>query len=305
MRIERSSWDFLIRKQENFYNNQKDFWKNFRDEVNDMNSESKFLNVEIIKSKIHFIPNIVYSRVQSKNKLCMDLFQPQMNRRMPCVIFIAGGGFESSDRSRMPQLRFRLAESGFVVASINYRVLPEGNFPKPIEDVKSAIRFVKAHARELKVDPKQIFLIGDSAGGYLTAFAAVTHDTNLFNVGDHLNQSSKIVAAVDLYGISDLSKYDFTQFQNTNLMKFIELDKIDSTNPLNYITENSAPMLLMHGTIDNIVPPIHTEILFDALKSHGIEVERYLIPNANHSDEYWVQDSVIDLIVDFLKKFLR
>lgn len=270
-----------------------------------MSSESKILNVEITKAKIHFVPNIVYSRAQSKNKLCLDLLQPQMNRRMPCVIFITGGGFESADRARMPQLRMRLAESGFVAASINYRVMPEGNFPKPLEDVKSAIRFVKAHSRELKIDPEQIFLIGDSAGGYLTAFAAVTNDSKDFNAGDHLNQSSKIAAAVDLYGISDLSKFDFTQFQTSNLKNFIELDKIDSANPINYITEKSAPMLLMHGTVDNIVPPIHTELLFNALQSNGIESERFLIPNANHSDDYWVQDSVLDLIVAFLKKYSR
>ena len=78
---------------------------------------------------------------------------------------------------------------------------------------------------------------------------------------------------------------------------------IEKTNPINYITENSAPMLLMHGTADNIVSPIQTDMLFQALKNAGIEAQRYLIPNANHADDYWLQDEVFDIIVEFLNHY--
>ena len=262
--------------------------------------ESKILNVALSKFKIHYIPDIVYSQVptlESPNKLLqMDLLVPQINKLMPAVIFVTGGGFISANRARMPQLRMKLAESGYVVASINYRTVPNATFPQPIEDVKTAIRYLKANAKKFNIDPKQIAVIGDSAGGYLTAFAAVTNGSTTFNVGDNLDQSSEIVAAVDLYGIVDISAVsDFPQmFQSLN---GIPLEK---TNPINYITKNSAPMLLMHGTADNIVSPKQTDLLFQALRSAGVEAERYLIPNANHADDYWLQDEVLKLIIEFL-----
>ena len=63
-------------------------------------------------------------------------------------------------------------------------------------------------------------------------------------------------------------------------------------------------MLLMHGTADNIVPPAQTELLFQALRSHGVESERYLVPNANHADDYWLQAEVFELITEFLQRRL-
>ena len=268
-----------------------------------MTYESQLLNVKLQKSKIHFIPDVVYSQVPTlelPNKLLqMDILQPQINEEMPAVIFVTGGGFISANRARMPQLRMHLAESGYCVASINYRTVPNSTFHAPIEDVKSAIRFIKAHSKHFNINPNLVAVIGDSAGGYLTAFAAVTNDSKEFNVGENLDQSSKIVAAVDLYGIVDISSVvDFPQ-----MFQALNGTPIEKTNPINYITEKSAPMLLMHGTADNIVSPIQTDMLFQALKNAGIEAQRYLIPNANHADDYWLQDEVFDVIVEFLNHY--
>lgn len=269
-----------------------------------MKFESKILNVELRRAKIHYIPDVVYSQVETFEKpnqiLQMDLLVPSVNKKMPAIIFVTGGGFISSNRARMPKLRMRLAEENFVVASINYRTVPNSTFPAPIEDVKSAIRFLKTNAEKFSIDAEKIFVIGDSAGGYLTAFAAVTNGEKIFNVGDNLNFSSKIVAAVDLYGITDISSVgDFPQ-----MLQSLNGVKVEDTNPINYITKNSAPMLLMHGTADNIVSPEQTDLLFQALKSAGIEAERYVVPNANHSDEYWYQDEVFEVIINFLRSKL-
>jgi dipeptidyl aminopeptidase/acylaminoacyl peptidase len=81
-------------------------------------------------------------------------------------------------------------------------------------------------------------------------------------------------------------------------------DAAAKANPINYITKNSAPLLLMHGTADNVVSPAQTDLLFQALKNNGVEAERYIVPNANHSDDYWQQEEVFNLILDFLKKHI-
>lgn len=291
--------------------------------------ESKVLNVELKRAKIHYIPDVVYAQVATFEKpvqlLQMDLLVPSINKKMPTVIFVTGGGFISANRARMPQLRMFLAENNFVVGSINYRTAPNSKFPAPIEDVKSAIRFIKANASRFNVDAEKVFVIGDSAGGYLTAFAAVTNGDKIFNVGANLNQSSKILAAVDLYGISDPARIaeNFpaevqAAYNSPGAMAPLFINGVagftgeggvlknsesEKANPINYITKNSAPMLLMHGTADNIVSPAQTDLLFQALKNAGVEAERYIVPNANHSDDYWSQEEIFKLILDFLKRF--
>lgn len=267
-----------------------------------MRFESKILNVEVKRRKIHYIPDVVYSQVptfeRANQLLQMDLLVPHVEEKIPAVIFVTGGGFISADRARMPKLRMRLAEENFFVASINYRTVPNSTFPAPVEDVKSAIRFLKAHADKFNIDAEKIFVIGDSAGGYLTAFAAVTNGEKIFNVGDNLEYSSKIAAAVDLYGITDISgAKDFPQMLN-----YLQGVTVAQTNPINYITKNSAPMLLMHGTADSIVAPEQTDMLFQALRNAGVEAERYLVPNAEHSDEHWYQDAVFEVIINFFNQ---
>lgn len=295
--------------------------------------ESKVLNVQLKKAKVHYIPDVVYSQVPTFEKpielLQMDILMPQSGAPLPAVIFVTGGGFISSNRARMPQLRMRLAESGYFVASINYRTTPNTNFPQPIEDVKSAIRFVKANAKRFNVNAEKVSVIGDSAGGYLTSFVAVTNDAKIFNTGDYGNISNKIVAAVDLYGISDLTKIadDFNDEIKKNYNSsgsiaslfvngmagftgrggsIVDDEKIAAaTNPINYIHKDSAPMLLMHGTDDHVVSASQTDLLFQALRNNGIDAERYLVPNADHSDDFWVQDEVFDVIVEFLNRYSK
>ena len=297
-----------------------------------MTYESKILNVELRRKKIHFVPDVVYSQPSTEHSenfpLFADVLIPQTRKKLPCVIFVTGGGFVSANRARMPQLRMHLAEKNFVVASINYRTAPNSTFPAPIEDVKSAIRFFKANSQKFSIDADKICLIGDSAGGYLVTFAAVTCKEEIFNVGDNLECSSEVFAAVNLYGISDLRQIASNfpaEVQNNyysaggvvslfvnGLPDFGGVDggilahpiAAERANPINYITKNSAPMLLMHGTADNVVSPAQTDILFQVLKARGVESERYLVKNANHADDYWFQDEILDVITDFLVRRL-
>jgi len=294
--------------------------------------ESKILHVKIRRPKIHFVPDVVYAQPSTQHRknllLQADLLIPQVTKKLPAVIFVTGGGFVGANKARMPQLRMHLAEKNFVVASINYRTAPDATFPQPIEDVKSAIRFFRANADKFSIDAEKIFVVGDSAGGYLSAFAAVTNGEKIFNIGENLHVSSEISAAVDLYGLSDLTKVavdfpaetqsryysagavvslfvnglpDFGGVDGGILSHLLSAEK---ANPINYVTKNSAPMLLMHGTADDVVSPAQTDLLFQALRNCGVEAERYLIPDAGHADEFWQQTEVLDLITDFLTAHL-
>jgi acetyl esterase/lipase len=140
-------------------------------------------------------------------KLAMDIQIPQGPGPKPLVVYIPGGGFVRASKASAINLRTFVAEAGFVIASIQYRTLPDGaNYHDSIADVKSAIRHLRAHADKYGIDPGEVAVWGASAGGYLAAMVGVTGDIKSFDVGDNLDQSSAIQAVVDKFGASDMSK---------------------------------------------------------------------------------------------------
>lgn len=296
-------------------------------------AESKVLNVTPTKTEVSYIPDIVYSQVPSRGfqniSLQMDILQPKTEAKKPAILFVTGGGFINANRANGLQLREKLADAGYVVASINYRVAPTATFPQPLEDVKSAIRYLKANADKFGIDARRVGIVGGSAGGYLSAMTGTTSGTNTFDKGDNLNFDSTVRCAVDLYGISDPTKIgaDFPadiqkKHQSAGATEALwvngspvfggkdggilaDKEAAEKANPIHYISKSSAPMLLMHGTADTVVSPSQTDLLYQALQQKGIESERYVIPHAQHGGVYWVQDNVIDVITAFFNKHLK
>ncbi len=289
----------IFRFKQEIFNSRKNSTSLFFEKVRVLSE--KILDVTLKKSKVYSIPNVVYAREDHNQTLLMNLLQPVSSTPTPAVIFATGGGFVSTDQSRFIQPRMFLAEHGFFVASISYRVMPRGKFPAPVEDLKSAIRFLKAHAKDCNIDPEKISLVGTSAGGFLAAFCAVTNDSNKFDRGLNLDQSSKIRSVVDIYGVSDLKLFDVDKFPDAR--GFVTEDNIDEADLTKYVSKNAAPMLLFHGLADEIVPPVHANNLYKALSEAGATVEKYLIPNANHADAYFVQDEVCELMLEFLNRY--
>ena len=296
-------------------------------------AESKVLNVTPTKTEVSYIPDIVYSQVPSRGfqniSLQMDILQPKTEAKKPAILFVTGGGFINANRANGLQLREKLADAGYVVASINYRVAPTATFPQPLEDVKSAIRYLKANADKFGIDARRVGIVGGSAGGYLSAMTGTTSGTKTFDKGDNLKFDSTVRCAVDLYGISDPTKIgaDFPadvqkKHQSAGATEALwvngspvfggkdggilaDKEAAEKANPIHYISKSSAPMLLMHGTADTVVSPSQTDLLYQALQQKGIESERYVIPHAQHGGVYWVQDNVIDVITAFFNKHLK
>ena len=296
-------------------------------------AESKVLNVTPTKTEVSYIPDIVYSQVPSRGfqniSLQMDILQPKTEAKKPAILFVTGGGFINANRANGLQLREKLADAGYVVASINYRVAPTATFPQPLEDVKSAIRYLKANADKFGIDARRVGIVGGSAGGYLSAMTGTTSGIKTFDKGDNLNFDSTVRCAVDLYGISDPTKIgaDFPadiqkKHQSAGATEALwvngspvfggkdggilaDKEAAEKANPIHYISKSSAPMLLMHGTADTVVSPSQTDLLYQALQQKGIESERYVIPHAQHGGVYWVQDNVIDVITAFFNKHLK
>lgn len=296
-------------------------------------SGSQSLSVSVTRPQIKLISDVVFEQVPTRGyenrAMKMDLLVPQTPGPMPAIVFVTGGGFINANKDSYIQERLRLAEEGYVTASIEYRVAPTATFPEPLQDVKAAVRYLRAHAEQFRIDPDRIGIFGGSAGGYLAAMAGTTSGTRQFDAGENLDQSSDVQAVVDLYGVSDLTSIgaDYAPevqalHRTSGATEALWLkgspvfnglvggvgdypEEAEAANPLHYISETTPPFLLMHGDKDTVVSPSQTEILHQALRAKGIESTRYVVRGAAHGGVYWVQPEVLALIVDFFNAHLK
>lgn len=295
--------------------------------------DSILLKVNHTRPYVKQISNVVYSQVPSRGydnvALKMDILKPTSQKPTPAIVYVTGGGFINANKDAYPQQRMDLAEAGYLVASIEYRVAPTAQFPQPLEDVKSAVRYLRANAEKWNIDPNHIGLMGGSAGGYLVAFAGTTNGTKQFDKGENLNVSSDVQAVVDTYGLSDLNQVgaDYSDavqklhhssgatealwvngsgvFGGKDGGVLANPEGVKAANPITYISKKTAPMLLMHGNLDTSVSPSQTEILHKALQKEGIESTRYVVDNAPHGGPMWVEPEIMNIVKAFFDKHLK
>ncbi len=234
--------------------------------------------------------NVVYCTLGGES-LTMDLYFPKQvdNARWPVTMYIHGGAWSAGDKRsgagyvEVPALQ----AAGFVVAAVNYRLAPQYHFPAMIEDVKCAVRFLRAHAAEYGLDPERIGVWGGSAGGHLAALLGTSDASAGWDVGPYLEQSSRVQAVVDMFGPADLPMlFAHTQGQRRFLGVFDASSPDDpvlvSASPVHYVTPDDPPFLLLHGDRDEVVPLEQSERFFAALQQTGVPAQLVVVHNAGH-----------------------
>ncbi|MCM2389769.1 prolyl oligopeptidase family serine peptidase [Streptomyces albipurpureus] len=271
-----------------------------------------------------------------RRDLRLDLQVPQTKGPKPLVVYITGGGFITANKSGNLDQRTYVAEQGYAVASIEYRTTSTGStYRDGVVDVKSAIRYLRAHADELGISTDKVAVWGQSAGGYLAAMTGATNGTDRFDQGDNLDRSSDVQAVVDQFGAHDLSKVadDFDpetkaaymdpgSFINAyvfgpNSTRTVATDHAANraANPATYLSRSSAAVILLHGDNDHIISPSQSLILLDALRAKRVEGTRYVVSGADHGDlaflgdpeagKKWTTQKVMGTITRFLDNKLR
>ncbi len=217
-------------------------------------------------------------------ELKMDLYYPSDGAGPFAVtMYVHGGGWSSGDKAQqagiieIPELQ----KAGFLVVSVNYRLAPEYKFPAMIEDVKCAVRSLRAHADEYNLDPDRIGVWGGSAGGHLVALLGTSDESAGFDVGEYLGYSSRVQAVVDMFGPTDLT-VDFPGGYESARHVFGNFDPA-LASPVTYVTPDDPPFLMLHGEKDALVPIEQSEILLAALQQAGVPAELVRVVNANHS----------------------
>lgn len=219
----------------------------------------------------------------------LDLFHPKAEneRPRPGIVFVHGGAWRSGDKRAGTFLNgaIEYAQRGYVTITINYRLTGEAPFPACIEDVKCAVRWLRAHAEKYNLDPNRIGAYGNSAGAHLVSILGlVKPDAELEGDGPWLDYSSMVQAVAASATPADLSLFRSTQqsderFKNED-HTVAELKRLCS--PLNHVTKTAPPFLLFHGTTDRTVDVKHSDIFNAALKKAGGDVTYIRIEDSGH-----------------------
>lgn len=207
----------------------------------------------------------------------------------PAIVLIHGGGLIRGDKSRFNKRIEAMAERGIVAASVMYRLAPEYRFPAAIEDIKAAIRFLKAHSQEFNLDPERIILSGVSAGGYLATMVGVTGNATEFSDhGIYPNFDSSVRAVISQAGsIADFTRAEYRDF--VLVERFINTDEPDrlvalaAMSPIRYLDKNDPPFFLAHGTADERVPVEMTRDFVRELENMGHVFEYIEVEGGKHS----------------------
>lgn len=253
--------------------------------------DGEFSGPPVIEADTSWVENktldIEYGSISEAQKL--DIYYPneELKDYYPTLVYIHGGAFKFCDKKgNILDEVLNGLERGYIVVSINYRLSGEATFPAAVEDCKLAIRFLKANAEEYHIDPENIAVWGESAGGNLAAMVGTTADITDFDAPElgYEDQDSEVKAVVDWFGPLDFLKMD-EDFADLNIEPFFgtttspesaESEYIgqlisdvpeltQKANPINYVTANDAMFFIQHGDCDRNVPYVQSQRLFDKI----------------------------------------
>jgi acetyl esterase/lipase len=241
-----------------------------------------------------------------------DLYIPQgVHEPLPAIVWVHGGGWRYGNRRLSPDLSRVFADRGFAMAAVDYRLSSHATFPAQIEDLKTAVRWLRSIAPTHGFDSDRVGLMGVSAGGHLCALAGLAPET-MFEPTSRLysEYSSRVRAVVAAYAPIDFLQLDAHRapdgtvsddpenlpmprgMRSADANSFESLllgapigtcpDRVHAANPIRYVGPDAPPFLILHGASDTTVPLHQSEILYRALAAHGTEVTLSVIEGLGH-----------------------
>ena len=271
------------------------------------------------KGLVDLKPNIVFSRPDGE-ELALQLLKPMWKsedgKGFPLVVFIQGSGWTKPNQFwQLPQLSL-LARRGFVIASVTHRSAFTSSAPAFLVDIKTAIRFLRAHAADYDIDKTRVCAWGTSSGGNTALLVGMTGDDPRFESQEWAGESTSVSAVVDCFGPTDLIKMAEVQYKDrvTEEQKNIffglgngtTMDEcranLEMISPINYVHSGVQfpPFMLLHGDADDVVLYEDTEALYNALCAAGCEAELVRITHAPHEGSFW-SPQLLAMIYDFIE----
>lgn len=260
--------------------------------------------------------DIEYGNVGGR-ALMLDLYQPAASEQpAPGLVFIHGGAWAGGKKQDYRYYGLLFAQKGFVVASVSYRLAGEQTYPAAVEDCKCAVRWMRAKAGEIGVDPERLAAVGGSAGGHLSMMVGYSSDVpELEGTGGHAGVSSRLQCVVNLYGPCDLTT-DFVrnnEYANRVVKNFLgrsiddDLMLYQQASPITYLDAQDPPTLILHGTIDDVVPIDQGDELAAKLKELEVPYLYDRLPGWPHAMDLAqpVNDRCVWLMERFFAEYLK
>ena len=278
----------------------------------------KKIQIQEKEPQYSVVTGITFAQVDAwfghtRQDLKLDLIYPEdKTKKYPCIVWICGGAWLLMDRSAHLAYLCELARTGFVVASVEYRTSNEAQLPAQIQDVKAAIRYLRAHAERYNIDTDRFGVMGESAGGYLTCMAALDNDP-LLDVGEWLEYSSKVQAACPWYPPTDFRGFPYPSEEacaaspesllfGKNVMRYMK--EALKYCPVSLVTKDAPPFLIIHGNEDHTVPFTQGVLLHDLLEEAGCDVTLLEIDGSDHADIPFFQKALWQQIREFFAEKL-
>ena len=274
------------------------------------------------RARVNYFPNIEYI-CRDGQPLCLQLLLPYNmfpdgcgSRRIPLVVYVQGAAWGEQDVYRsIPQLT-AIAKLGYVVASVKHRASTVAQFPAFLQDVKSAIRYLRANADKYGIDPDEVAIWGDSSGGHTALMVGVTGDFEEFKTEDNREFSDAVSAVVDFYGPTDAAQINnkprnpaFTA-DKSNIPEDILFggcvvdhpEIAQPGNPINYVTidRKLPPFFIAHGDSDAMVPFNQSVLMVEKLQNCDQPVEFYKVCGADHGIFFWTEE-LLEKVARFLQ----
>ena len=270
--------------------------------------------------------DLPYAGLSPTQKL--DIYLPEDGDGFfPVILHIHGGGFEIGDKRDIHVLAYLKAlQCGYAVVSVNYRLSGEATFPAGLQDLKAAIRWVRAHGKRYHLDSERMAACGGSAGGNYAAMICLTASVTEFDdprLGN-TEYPCHVRAAVDMFGPTDFLKMDAQLDENgfgpgghgaanSPESKYLGAKlsdvplKVVLANPMTYIHEHMPPLLIQHGRLDTMVPVQQSMIFVEKLEKyvHPDRFEFDILEGAGHGDPLFETDKNMARVFFFLDRYLK
>lgn len=272
----------------------------------EMNYSEKFADVDYVGD------NQVYHK--------LDIYLPKEKKdKYPVVIHIYGSAWFSNNSKGMADLGTicqALLDAGYAVVTPNHRSSADAKFPAQINDIKAVVRFVRGEAERYHFDTSFIATSGFSSGGHLSSLTATSGGVKELegDLGKYTNLSSSVNAACVWSGPIDMFRMNCDEprkWGNTPEEALVGHNYADeyaplfrAISPITYIDKNDPPMIIFHGTADNVVPYCQGQELYDELTKAGIKSELNIVPEGGHGFKMYAKEN-LQKMIDFLNSTLK
>ena len=237
---------------------------------------------------VRYEPNVAYDTADPQQ--VMDIFRPTDSAVHPAILFVHGGGFRAGSRKGYNQQCIKLAQLGYVTATADYRLAPKAPFPAAVYDVKAAVRYLRANAARLSLDPRRSARPVDRPADTWSCSSASRATCRSSRApGPNREQSSRVQCVVSMYGPSDFTKSYGRSVDAAEVLPLFLGGDLEHAreahlraSPLYWVTPDAPPTLAIQGTKDRYVNYEQSMWIIDRLLAAGVSAEIETIEGADH-----------------------